>query len=97
LTALGQALKSGNASSARQALATLAKDAAIILQNRAAAQTTAGNAGTVTRLDALITTLDAIPGVTTAGASASSANSTISADAGNGRQQGSSRGINVIA
>jgi hypothetical protein len=94
LSALGQALQSGNIPAAEKALTAVSNNILGILQAHAAAQQAAGNTGGVTRTDALITQLEAIPGVT--GSSAAAANSA-NPPTGTDSSAGGPGGLNVVA
>ncbi|HLW69263.1 MAG TPA: hypothetical protein VKS22_01435 [Candidatus Binataceae bacterium] len=94
LTALGQALQKGNISAAEKALSAVSNNILGILQAHAATQGAAGNSSGVTRIDALISQLETIPGVS---ANTASSASIANPPADNGASAGGPGGVNVVA
>jgi hypothetical protein len=93
LTALGNALQSGNVSAAKSALAQFGKDLVGNLQK--VASHSAGNPGVVKGIDTLIASLDSIPGVT--GSPTPVAQSAGSNSGSGAATQSGSNALNVIA
>jgi hypothetical protein len=93
LTALGQALQSGNASAAKSALSLFSKNLVASLQNIGSQY--ADKPGVVKRIDTLVASLESIPGVT--GSPAPVAQSAGSNSGIGAATQSGSNALNVIA